>query len=122
MVYSDICASTGDKATIKAGEDVTLNILKSAGYTKVVVTKDGAFFGEYGVSKDIVLTDLAGGVYEARMYPENDHSTTSFIVCDVSATKDGDRISFTYTNCTPVNICGCSANGGVYERFEISAV
>lgn len=89
VTYSDLCTNLGDKATLKTDESITLQPLVTDGYESIVLYKDGEQISTHAVG-DVILTDLAAGKYTAKM----GDAETSFIVADVSVSKDGNRYTF----------------------------
>lgn len=93
IVYSDLSTDLGNKATIRTDETITLQPLVTGGYTAIKLYKDGVEIGSYNVA-DITLKDLDAGKYTARLYPEKENGSVSFIVADVNAYREGNRYYF----------------------------
>ena len=114
IVYSNIVTNRGDKVSIRPNQDISLNVLNVGGYAGIVLFKDGVQVRTQASTEDWELTNLTTGKYTAVLYKSgetvtiddvNETNSTSFIVCDVSISRDGN--SFTYT---------AEAVSGVYPK------
>lgn len=103
IVYSDIVTNRGDKVCIRPNQDISLNVLGS-GYSGIALFKDGTKVSTQASTDDWVLTNLTSGKYTAILYKSgetvtiedaNENNSTSFIVCDVSVSKNGNTYSYT---------------------------
>lgn len=103
IVYSDIVTNRGDKVCIRPNQDIALNVLGS-GYEGIVLFKNGVRVSTQTNTNDWNLTDLSTGKYTAILYRSgetvtidsaNETNSTSFVVCDVSLSRNGNV--FTYT-------------------------
>lgn len=119
IVYSDICTNLGDKACINATETITLNPINTNGYTAIKLYRNGEEIGSYGVA-DVELSGLAAGKYIAKLYPEAENASTSFIVCDVTASRDGTRYYFSGTGGKPVRIVLKDNVGYTLKSYELT--
>lgn len=121
ITYSDICTNMGDKATIKAGESITLNPLVSDGYTAIHLYKGETQIGTYSV-EDVELDDLAAGEYTAKLYPYTDNAETSFIVAECTASLSDNIVSFSgATNCTPKYVELVAATYSAEKVYALTA-
>ena len=114
VAYSDLCTDLGDKATLKTGESITLQPLVTNGYTDIVLYKGTEVVGSYAVG-DVTLTDLAAGKYTAKM----GDAETSFIVADVSVSKDANRYTFAGDG-TPLRVVFKNANGYTLHAVDLT--
>ena len=112
VVYSDLCTDWGDQATIRTDESITLQPLVTDGYTAIKLYKDGAECAEYAVA-DVTLANLATGHYTAKLVPETENTSTSFIVCNMTATKikGTNTCNFTAQNAVPLRVLFKDSNG-----------
>lgn len=103
IVYSDIVTNRGDKVCIRPNQDISLNVLGS-GYEGIVLFKDGVQVSTQPNTADWALTDLSTGKYTAILYrtgetvtiaDANETNSTSFIVCNVSLSRNGNTFSYT---------------------------
>lgn len=117
--YSDLCTDLGDKATIRTDESITLNPLVTNGYTAIELYKDGELINTYDV-KDVELSGLSAGSYTAVMIPSNGNSSTHFIVCEVSASKNGSKVRFSSAGATPARVVFKDAKGITKEVAELT--
>ena len=101
--YSDITTDLGNRATILTSETITLQPIVSDGYTGIKLYRDGVEINSYNVG-NVVLSDLVAGKYVAKLFPESDNASVSFIVSDVRVTQDGTRYTF-------------SGSGGIPQRI-----
>lgn len=103
IVYSDIVTNRGDKVCIRPNQDIALNVLGN-GYEGIVLFKDGVQVGTQASTEDWELTNLTTGKYTAILYKNgetvtiddaNETNSTSFIVCNVSISRNGNTFSYT---------------------------
>lgn len=113
IVYSDIVTNRGDKVSIRPNQDIALNVLGN-GYAGIALFKDGIQVAKQENTNDWDLTNLTTGKYTAILYKSgesvtivdaNENNSTSFIVCNVSISRNGN--AFTYT---------AEAINGVYPK------
>ncbi len=119
IVYSDLNTTLGDKATINAGELITLNPMTTSGYTGIKLYRDGAEIGSYSVG-DVELSDLTAGKYEAVLEPEGANSRTSFIVDEAVVTKEGTRYLFSSALGTPVRVVFKNSAGYTLHAVDLT--
>ena len=119
IVYSDLCTDLGDRACINSDETITLNPIKTSGYTGINLYKDGVLLNTYAVG-DVELSGLEAGKYEARLVPEGDNASTSFIVCDVKAWREGTRYYFSGTGGIPHRVVLKDNLGYTLKVYELS--
>lgn len=103
IVYSDIVTNRGDKVSIRPNQDIALNVLGN-GYEGIALFKDGVQVAKQENTNDWDLTNLATGKYTAILYKSgetvtiedaNETNSTSFIVCNVSLSRDGNTYRYT---------------------------
>lgn len=119
VTYSDLCTNLGDKATIRTDESITLNPLVTNGYTAIELYKDGELLDTYD-AKDVELSGLSAGKYTAVMTPSTGISSTHFIVCEVSASKNGSKVKFSGVGAIPARIVFKDAKGITKEVAELT--
>ena len=119
IVYSDICTDLGDRACISTEETITINPLVTSGYTSINLYKDGVLLNTYAVG-DVELSGLEVGKYEARLVPEGENASTSFIVCDVKAWREGTRYYFSGTGGVPQRVVLKDNLGYTLKVYELS--
>ena len=103
IVYSDICTSRGDRVCIRPDQDISLNVLGN-GYAGIALFKDGVQVSTQASTADWELSNLTTGKYTAVLYKAGEIVTiddttetnsTSFIVCDVSVSRNGTNYTYT---------------------------
>ena len=119
VTYSDICTDLGDKATILTDETITLHPLRTEGYTAIKLCRDGVEVGSYDVG-NVELSGLAAGKYTARLYPEADNASTSFIVCEAAVAQENRRYTFSGTGGTPVRVVFKNSTGFTLHAVDLT--
>ena len=118
-VYSDLCTDLGDKATILAGESITLHPLATEGYTAMKLYRQGTEVGSYSVGER-VLTGLTAGKYTAKLCPEAGNAETKFIVCGASVSQEGIRYSFSGEYGTPIRVVFKDSTGFTVKAVDLT--
>lgn len=121
IIYSAICTNWGDAPLLRKGESVTINILDSTDATGLEIYKDGTILSsEQAV--DYTINNLDVGEYEARLIGSSETiATTTWSVCYATVIRDGDRLSFTFSdNCRPLYVSVNDETGSAYYCKEIT--
>lgn len=119
VVYSDLCTDLGDRATILAGESITLQPLVTDGYSAIKLYRKGAEVGSYSVA-DRTLSNLTAGKYTAKLYPETGNGETKFIVCSASVAQSGTRYSFSGEYGTPIRVVFKDSTGFTVKAVDLT--
>lgn len=124
---SDLCTSRGDYACYLHGEEITINIFDTS-FERLDIFKDGKLLKEIHIAhseEDYVLTNLPGGIYEAKLYSNDRQSNpTHFEIINEDTTvisKNGGYIvSFGSNNAIPEYVVICLRDGNREAIVDIS--
>lgn len=115
LTYPDIMSEYGDKAVIKAGEDVLISVLDSTGYTSIEIYKDETLVETKNTVADFTMENIPYGTWEIKLIGEGVSSSTQFIAVDVSGISYDSVnkiVTFSSENSTPIGINNYSSTGG----------
>lgn len=116
LTYPDIMSEYGDKAVIKAGENVLISVLQSAGYSSIEIYKDGTLVETKSIVDDFTIENIDYGTWEIKLVGDGVSSSTQFIAVDISGISydsDSKIVTFSSANATPIGINNYGANGGL---------
>ena len=120
VVYSDICTDWGDRAAIRTDEAITLNPINTDGYSAIKLYRNGEEIGNYGLT-DVALSNLEVGTYTAKLYPEGENASTSFMVSQVYAEKEGNKYTFTAEGAKPLRIIFKDRDGFTLNSVKLES-
>lgn len=95
--FPDIMTCFGDKVTRKKGTDITINVLKTEGYSSIEVYKDGDLIDTKSAVEDFTISSPSVGAYEVRMVGDKKESSTYFDIVDCHIDIDGTDLTFSTT-------------------------
>lgn len=120
--FPDIMTNFGDKCLLLPSDNIELNAIVTDGYTGITLYKDGNVLEEYQVSETITLGNLPAGDYKAVMTGPDSETVCYWTVADISASLNGNIISFASSNCIPIWVTGhpeqVKDGSGKYTSFH----
>ena len=119
----DIMTEYGDRAVIKAGTDVLVNVLSSTGYSSIKVYKNDTLVDTKAVA-DFTLSAVEYGTWKVELVGDGVSSFTEFIAVDTSGCSYDPStkiLTFASANATLVGANSYGDGGGCYKNVYFSA-